>query len=179
MLEVAVAGFEVVRGEVASDWIDVNGHMNVANYLQAFDDAVVTLRKNIGVTEDYVQRGRSTFAVECHMTYQQELKLGDPYVITAQILAYSETGIHQFNRMYHAREHFLAATAESMTLHVDLEQRMVVPWPDDILRALDTLSAEQGEWPYPVEAGRQIRVRKPIFTTVDTATEQQGDLTID
>ena len=64
-------GFEIVSGEVAVDWIDVNGHMNVASYLQAFDDAVVRLRQHLGVTEKYVRDGRSTFAVECHMTYQQ------------------------------------------------------------------------------------------------------------
>jgi hypothetical protein len=79
-----VIGVEIVHGEVASDWIDVNGHMNVANYLQAFDDAVVRLRQDFGVTEDYVRNGHSTFAVECHMTYQRELTLRDPYVTTSQ-----------------------------------------------------------------------------------------------
>jgi acyl-CoA thioesterase FadM len=47
------------------------------------------------------------------MTYQRELTLGDPYVITAQLLAYNSTSLHQFNRMYQADEHFLAATADS------------------------------------------------------------------
>ena len=158
-------GFEIVSGEVAVDWIDVNGHMNVASYLQAFDDAVVRLRQHLGVTEKYVRDGRSTFAVECHMTYQQELKLGDPYFITAQLLAYDSTGLHQFNRMYHADEHFLAATAESMTLHVDLGNRRVVPWPDEILENISDLSVEQSDLPYPVEAGRRIRIRNPIFST--------------
>ena len=165
MLDNAIAGFEVVRGTVMPNWIDVNGHMNVANYLQAFDDAVVKLREEFGLTEDYVRDGRSTFAVECHMTYQRELKLGDPYMITAQVLAYSQTGLHQFNRMYHAEEQFLAATAESMTLHVDLESRKVVPWPDDIRAALDELARRQRDWPYPAEAGRQITMRNPLFST--------------
>ena len=172
MTATGIIGVEMLRGEVATDWIDVNGHMNVANYLQAFDDAVVTLRQNIGVTEDYVQQGRSTFAVECHMTYQQELKLGDPYVITAQVLAYSQTGIHQFNRMYHAEDLFLAATAESMTLHVHLGSRKVVPWPEDIRSALDDLARQQGDWPYPAEAGRKIRIRNPLFATLESVTDQ-------
>ena len=171
MLDRTTTGFEVVRGSVASQWIDVNGHMNVANYLQAFDDAVVRLRKNIGITDGYVRGGRSTFAVECHMTYQQELKLGDPYVITAQLLAYSATGLHQFNRMYHADELFLAATAESMTLHVDLQSRRVVPWPDDVRNALDALAKQQDDWPHPAEAGRRIRVRNPIFTAIQSTKE--------
>lgn len=166
-----VIGIEVARGAVATEWIDVNGHMNVANYLQAFDDAVVNLRQDFGVTDDYVRCGRSTFAVECHMTYQQELRLGDPYFITAQLLAYNSTGIHQFNRMYHAEEHFLAATAESMTLHVDLGRRRVVDWPDEILANIARLSREQGSLPYPAEAGRRIRIRNPIFTTEPTSND--------
>lgn len=153
MLDNAFLGFEVVHGKVADDWIDVNGHMNVANYLQAFDEAVVTLRQNFGITDEYVRGRKSTFAVECHMTYQRELTLGDPYVITAQLLAYNQTGIHQFNRMYHADEHYLAATAESMTLHVDLDRRKVIPWPESILQALRQLTGDQGDLPYPVEAG--------------------------
>lgn len=168
MLENAFLGFEVVHGKVADDWIDVNGHMNVASYLQAFDAAVVTLRQDFGVTDEYVRSRKSTFAVECHMTYQRELQLDDRYVITAQLLAFNRTGVHQFNRMYHADNHYLAATAESMTLHVDLDRRKVIPWPESILRALRHLTGEQGNLPYPVEAGRQIRIRNPLFSTEQT-----------
>ena len=165
MTDADLIGVEVVRGEVVTDWIDINGHMNVANYLQAFDEAVVRLRQDFGVTENYVCNGHSTFAVECHMTYQRELTLGDPYVITAQLLAYNSTSLHQFNRMYHADEYFLAATAESMTLHVNLDRRRVAPWPDEILANISTFCDGQDKLPYPAEAGRQIRIRNAIFST--------------
>ena len=171
MSQQKIIGHEVVSGEVADDWIDVNGHMNVANYLQAFDDAVVRLRQHFGVTEAYVRRGCSTFALECHMTYQRELKLRDPYVITTQLLAYNSSGVHQFNRMYHAGEHYLAATAESMTVHVDLGQRKVVTWPEDILANIAIFSDDQGDLPWPAEAGRRIRVRNPLFSTEPQAND--------
>jgi acyl-CoA thioester hydrolase len=163
--DTVIEGFEIVRGHVAQEWIDVNGHMNVANYLEAFDSAVVTLRERLGVDDDYISRGRSTFAVECHMTYQRELTLDDPYLITTQILGYSRTGLHQFNRMYHAEALYLASTAESMTLHVDLGERKVVPWPDDVVARLDSIVREQGRMPRPRQAGRQIRLKNPLFLT--------------
>jgi len=160
-----IEGFEVVRGRVAEGWIDVNGHMNVADYLGAFDSAVVAFRERLGIDDDYISGGHSTFAVECHMTYQRELTLDVPYLITTQILGYSRTGLHQFNRMYHAEALYLASTAESMTLHVDLGTRKVTPWPDAAIAKLDTAVREQGRMPRPSQAGRQIRLKNPLFLT--------------
>jgi acyl-CoA thioester hydrolase len=159
-----VEGTEVLRGKVRDEWIDVNEHMNVASYLAAFDLAVVEFRERLGVTDDYIKRGRSTFAVECHMTYRRELLLHDPYLITTQVLGYSRTGLHQFNRMYHAAEQSLVATAESMTLHVDLGKRKVVPWPDTVLERLATFAARQHGSERPEQAGRRIEIRNAIYT---------------
>ena len=163
--DTVIEGFEVVRGRVAPEWIDVNGHMNVANYLEAFDSAVVAFRERLGVDDDYISGGCSTFAVECHMTYQRELTLDDPYLITTQVLGYSRTGLHQFNRLYHADELFLGSTAESMTLHIDLGERKVAPWPDTIVARLDAVARGQGPMPRPQQAGRQIRLKNPLFQT--------------
>ena len=165
MLDRTVEGFEIVRGSVAPEWIDVNGHMNVANYLEAFDSAVVAFRERLGVNDDYISSGCSTFAVECHMTYERELTLDDPYLITTQLLGYSRTGLHQFNRMYHADDLYLASTAESMTLHVDLGKRKVVPWPATVMDRLDAAVRRQGRLPRPKQAGRKIEIKNPLFLT--------------
>jgi acyl-CoA thioester hydrolase len=165
VLDTVIEGFEVVSGRVARKWIDVNGHMNVASYLEAFDSAVVAFRERLGVDDDYISRGRSTFALECHMTFERELVLDDPYLITTQVLGYSRTGLHQFNRLYHAEQLYLASTAESMTLHVDLEQRKVVPWPEAVLQKLGTVVDEQGRLPRPKQAGRTIEIRNPLYMT--------------
>ena len=161
--DTAVDGVEVLRDTVPDEWIDVNDHMNVASYLAAFDLAVVAFRERLGVTDDYVASGRSTFAVECHMTWQRELLRDDPYLITTQVLGYSRAGLHQFNRMYHATELYLVSTAESMTLHVDLGRRKVVPWPDAVLERLAALAREQRGSSWPERAGRGIEIRNPIY----------------
>ncbi len=163
-------GIEVVRGQVLPEWIDVNDHMNVAYYVLAFDQGVDTLWDRFGLTEEYIRsRSGSTFAVESHITWQREISEADPYVVTSQILAYDEKRIHQFMRMYHADEHYLAATAEWMNLHVDLELRRVAPWPQEILERIADYVAEQGEYSWPAEAGRVMNIDKPLFTAkVDT-----------
>ena len=158
-------GVEVNAGNVLQEWIDMNGHMNVAYYVLAFDLGVDALWAGFGITEEHIRNKQSsTFAVESHVIYRRELKLDDPYVVTAQILAIDQKRIHQFQRLYHAADGFLAATAEWMNLHVDMTTRRVAPWPDDILDAIQRAAAAQGEWPYPEDAGRTMNIRKPLFS---------------
>ena len=157
-------GTEVSRGRVRADWIDVNGHMNVAYYTLAFDEAVDSLWHSFGITEQHVRDTKSsTFAVESHILYLRELRQDDPYVVTAQILAYDEKRIHQFQRMYHGADGYLAATAEWMNLHVDMAMRRVAPWPEAVLAAIGAVAADQDDWPWPDQAGRRMRVRHPVF----------------
>ncbi len=161
-------GVSIASGKVLPEWIDVNGHMNVAYYVLAFDLGVDALWDQLRITSEYVETSNcSTFAVECHITYQMELKEGAPFVVTSQILAYDEKRIHQFQRLYHADKHYLAATAEWMNLHVDLTSRRVTPWPQSILSALQEFTEHQGVLPKPPEVGQKIKLNNPEFVGVD------------
>lgn len=158
-------GFAIHEGVVRPEWIDINGHMNVAYYVLAFDKAVDDLLARAGVTDDYIREtGGTTFAVESHVTYRQELTEGETYRIESQILAYDEKRVHQFQRMYHAKGNDLAATAEWMNLHVDLATRRVTAWPGFVLRALEELAAAQGASAMPEEAGRRMRIATPLYS---------------
>ncbi|MEX2126224.1 MAG: thioesterase family protein [Woeseia sp.] len=160
-----VQGFIVTGGAVPAEWIDINGHMNVAYYVLAFDKAVDDLWARLGITDEYIRSGAgTTFAVECHVTYQRELREADPYRVTSEILAYDEKRIHQFQRMYHAEENFLAATAEWMNLHVNLETRRVSLWPASVLQALEEFTGSQIESEFPQEAGKRMSIAKPVYS---------------
>ena len=158
-------GIEVPRGTVLPEWIDINDHMNVAYYLLAFDQAVDALWRTFGLTDEYIRsHDSSTIAVESHVTWQREIVEGAPYVITSQILAYDDKRIHQFQRMYHAEDGFLAATCEWMNLHFDKGIRRVAPWPEEIRARIADFADNQGEQPWPAEAGQSMRVKTPLFT---------------
>jgi acyl-CoA thioester hydrolase len=158
------SAYTVTTGVVRPEWIDINGHMNVAYYVLAFDQAVDVLWTELGLTDDYIKEvGGTTFAVESHVTWQRELREGEPYRVTSQILAYDAKRLHQFQRMYHAAEGYLAATCEWLNLHVDLNTRRVGPWPDFVLRALEDFTSRQAGLPYPEEAGKKIRVAKALY----------------
>jgi acyl-CoA thioester hydrolase len=158
-------GIEVARGHVLPEWIDINDHMNVAYYLLAFDHAVDDLWHTFGLTEEYIRtHSSSTIAVESHVTWQREVVENAPYVITTQVLAYDAKRIHQFQRMYHADEGFLAATCEWMNLHFDTSARRVAPWPDEIRARIAEFAENQGCLPWPAEAGRRMHVKVPLYS---------------
>lgn len=158
-------GLEIYRGTVKPEWIDVNGHMNVAYYVLAFDQAVDSLWTRIGITADYVAETRgSTFAVESHVTWQRELRNGDPFVITSQIVAFDQKRIHQFQRLYHAKERYLAATAEWMNLHVDLTTRRVSSWSADTIESIYDVVEMQGDASRPAELGSRMTIKQPLYS---------------
>ena len=162
------AGVLVASGKVLPEWIDVNGHMNVAYYVLACDLGLDPLWDQLGITSEYIESSNcSTFAVECHITYQMELMEDAPLLVTTHFRAYDEKRIHHFQRMYHADKHYLAATAEWLALHVDLTSRRVTPWPQSILSALQKFTERQGILPKPPEVGQKIRLNNPVFTGVD------------
>jgi len=172
-------GILVIDDVVLPEWIDCNGHMNVAYYLLAFDKGVDALWTMAGITNDYIQtRKKSTFAVEAHVTYQQEMHEREPYHVRTQILAIDDKRIHQFQRMYHAERGYLAATAEFLNLHVNLDTRRVCPWPDDILASFTALAESQPEKTIPLEMGKTMQVKRPLFSLskyVSDAPAKAGD----
>lgn len=160
------SGIVVHEGKVLPEWIDVNSHMNVAYYLLAFDHAVDRLWQRFGINEAYIRdTGNSTFAVESHVTWQAELNIDEPFIVTTQLLACDAKRIHQFQRMYHAVDGYLAATGEWMNLHVDLDIRRVTPWPDHILENILAIAKEQGDWRMPDEACSHMQVKAPLYST--------------
>ena len=147
---------ELVRGRVKPDWIDYNGHMNVAYYVLAFDEATDRLFDLAGLDAAYrAARGLSTFAVESHVNYYRELIADTLYRIESQLLAFDDKRLRFFHWMYHAEENFLVATSEWLGLHVDLESRRVVPFPSEIKARLTGLLGEKGA-ALPPQAGRGI-----------------------
>jgi acyl-CoA thioester hydrolase len=144
---------------VEPQWIDYNGHLNMAYYNVLFDRAVDEAYELIGIGLDYLKtHGHSTFTAEAHVRYLRELKEGDPVRVTFQLLDYDAKRIHYFEELNHAEEGWLSATSENMTLHVDMGAKKVVPFPDNILRSLQRMKTAHARLPRPNGAGRAIKM---------------------
>lgn len=152
------APLELHRDTVISEWIDYNGHMNVAYYVLIFDYATDKFLDFVGLDQAYRSSTNcSTFAVEAHVTYQKELAEGDPVRITTQLLGHDRKGIHFVHQMYHAEKDFLAATSEWLNLHVDMERRRVSSFPTSIKERLSEIMAAHRDMEAPAPVGRVIR----------------------
>jgi acyl-CoA thioester hydrolase len=146
---------------IEPQWIDFNGHLNMAYYVVFFDRGVDELYEHIGLGPDYLKaRGHSTMVAEMHVRYLREVHEGTPLRVRCQLLAYDAKRIHLFEELVHATEGWVSATCETMTLHVDMTAKKVTPWPADILDALARLQSAHARLPIPEGAGRNVSMPK-------------------
>jgi acyl-CoA thioester hydrolase len=143
---------EVVRPE----WIDSNGHMNLAFYIVVFDHACDAVFDALDIGTAYRQRtGNSSFVVETHTLYEREATEGDCLRIVSRVLGADAKRLHLFQEMFHAERGDRLATHEQMCLHIDMSSRRTAPWPQDRQDALQA-ALRTALAPVPVEAGRRI-----------------------
>src|SRR5690606_38613125 len=89
------------REAIRPEWIDYNGHLNVAYYVLVFDHATDRFFDRLGLDAAWrAAENRSTFALEQHVMHLRELKLGDSVVVTTQLLDYDARRLHFFHAMY-------------------------------------------------------------------------------
>ena len=147
---------------VEPQWIDYNGHLNVAYYSLLFDRAVDECYALLGIGEDYAKtRNASLFIAEVHIGYRRELEAGDMVRITLQLLDFDDKRLRYAMEMRHAHEGWLAATSEHLSVHVDMKTRRASPFPDDILANLAVMKAAHSRLPMPDYVGRSIAMRRP------------------
>ncbi|HEY3911383.1 MAG TPA: thioesterase family protein [Stellaceae bacterium] len=95
------APFNHYRGEVLPEWIDVNGHMNLAYYSVLFDYATDLLFDAIGIGQQYKRAtNHGTFVVATHNIFEQELLVGEQVRVVSQILDADAKRLHLAHEMY-------------------------------------------------------------------------------
>jgi len=143
--------------QIEPQWIDYNGHLNMAYYNVMFDRAIDELWLRLGIGPGYMkERQGSTFTAECHVRYLREIHLGDPVQISVYLLAADEKRLHTFEELRHARDGWLSATSENMTMHVDMEKRKTAPFPPDIRTMIDAVASAHALLPRPEGVGRNV-----------------------
>ena len=152
---------DVYRGAVPADWIDYNGHMNIAYYMLVFDRASDALFDRLDVGPAYRRRSNHTlYVLEAHITYERELKEGDTLRVTAQLIDADAKRQHFFFATHHAEHGYVAATTEMLALHVDLTGPRSVPFPAEQQSEIDRLLAEHRRLARPAQLGRVIGIRR-------------------
>lgn len=144
---------------VLPDWIDFNGHLNMAYYNVLFDRADDEVFEQIGFGPAYQKSGCTTYTAEFHLCYLRELHEGDQVTVTLQLIDFDEKRFHTFQEIRHA-DGWCAATGEAMTLHVDQSGPRVAPMPAEIYERLARLHRAHRALPAPERLGRSIGLRR-------------------
>ena len=151
------APYELSGGEVKPEWIDYNGHMNLAYYIVLFDQATDALFDELDLGLDYRRsRNLGTFVAETHTRYERELLVGERVRVAVQILAVDDKRMHVAHEMFRLKDGLRSATLESMFLHVDLGARRVMPYPPDLKARVDAAAAAHAHLPRPDWIGRRV-----------------------
>lgn len=152
------------RETVHSDWIDYNGHMNLAYYVLVFDHGTDALLDHVGLDAAYRERaGGSVFVVESHVTYNAEVMLGDDMRIASRVLDVDAKRLRLYHEMWVGDGDIPAATNELMILHVDLKSRRTAPFPGPAFRALTGIWEQHRVLAQPSQVGRGISFQRNAF----------------
>jgi acyl-CoA thioester hydrolase len=158
---------EIVRPE----WIDGNGHMNLAYYVVIFDHATDTFCDLVELGDAYrAATNNGIFAVETHTLYARELTQGERVRVRTHLLGADAKRFHLAHEMIHAGSGERAAMQEILFLHVDLGTRRVAPFPPDLALRMQAAHAAHAMLPPPDWVGRRISLPQAASGGAGAAT---------
>jgi acyl-CoA thioester hydrolase len=142
---------------VRPEWIDHNGHLNLAYYVVVFDHATDVLFDTLGVGLAYRrERNCSNFILETHTLYEREAAEGDGLRVVSHLVAADAKRLHFFHEMFHAGDGFRAAAQELISVHVDLASRRSAPFPPDREAVIRAMLRARAGMAAPDGVGRRI-----------------------
>ncbi len=141
-------------------WIDHNGHMNVAYFVVAFDEATDDVYEDWGLGLDYPSKsGCSVFTLGMNVDYLGEVFEGDALRIESTLLDRDAKRVHYYHEMFQDETDTLVATNECLAMNVNLHSRRSCPFPDEVQVNLNSRVA-RADW--PSRAGRRLGIRRSV-----------------
>ena len=133
--------FASKKRRVRKSWIDYNGHMNVAYYTLAFDQAIDEfLESVIGIRispDEFLKEG--SYALQTQYRYLNELLLGEIFYVSIFVADFNQKQMHLMLEMIAEKDKKLCASCETIMINVDLKQRRSCPYPKFAIKILSRL----------------------------------------
>ncbi|WP_163846203.1 acyl-CoA thioesterase [Pseudooceanicola aestuarii] len=142
------------------EWIDFNGHLNMAYYNVLFDTGVDDAFELLGLSERYMRNtAHTTYSAEFRTRYLRELHLGAQVRVTLRILDHGPKSFHFCQTIQH-QDGWIAATGEGISLHIDQSGPRVAPYPPEIHEKIAAMAADHATLPVPDWVGAPMGLRK-------------------
>jgi acyl-CoA thioester hydrolase len=146
--------------DIEKDWIDYNGHLNMAYYNVIFDRGSDEAFEIMGMGPAYARDRRLTiYTAEAHVCYVRELHLGDKVAVTFHLIDQDDKRLRAYQEIRHA-DGWLAATSETLSLHIDMSGPKVAPFPSDVMTKVEAMRAAHAMLAMPERAGRSIGIKR-------------------
>ena len=124
--------------KIIKEWIDYNGHMNMAYYVLIFDQAWENILNKFQMGgENAEESKRTTMVVETRTTYDSEVKEGDEVEVYVSYFDHDKKRLHLKCEMYEKKTKKLSATIENLSLYIDLDKRKVTEFEDEKVKIMD------------------------------------------
>ncbi len=138
---------------VRPEWLDGNGHMNLAYYVLVFDRGTDAWLDLAGLGAVYRTAGHSVFAVETHTIYRQEVREGAPLHVRSRLVGWAGKRIHLMHEM--VSDTADVAVQEVLFLHMDMASRRPADLMGEAARRVAALAPPAG-WVRPAWLGRHV-----------------------
>lgn len=146
---------------VREQWVDFNGHMSEACYIDAMGERVNALLAEMGIDEEYHAAGGSVFAQETRISYLNEVLLGEQLLVRVLVLNVNHRRLHVYCEMTLGRDGSQVAEVEQIMTHVDLRSRRSAAWPDAVYGMLNEVMEAHREQPRSAFIGQALGLRTP------------------
>ncbi len=124
--------------KIIKEWIDYNGHMNMAYYVLIFDQAWENILNKFQMGGEKAEESkRTTMVVETRTTYDSEVKEGDEVDVYVSYFDHDKKRLHLKCEMYEKKTKKLSATMENLSLYIDLDKRKVTEFEDEKVKIMD------------------------------------------
>ena len=145
---------------IRPEWIDYNGHLNMAYYGVFFDIGADPFSEAMGMGTGYrAATGFTTYAAEFRMRYLREVHADARLRVSLRLIDVGPKAYHYAQELYH-HDGWIAATGEGVTLHVDQRGPKVAAFPPEVKAKLDAALAEHQKEPMPEWVGQPMGLRK-------------------
>ncbi|MCA9133333.1 MAG: thioesterase family protein [Planctomycetales bacterium] len=135
---------------IPEEYLDAMGHMNVAWYTHLFSVAMGGIFKQLGLTWEVMEKHHGgSFALEAHVRYLSEVRIGQAIEIHTRFLARTEKRFHAMHYMFNEDKQDVSATFEAVGAYIDMRTRRMAVMPSDVGQPLDALIAQHAELDWP------------------------------
>ena len=114
---------KVSQGKVKEDWIDYNGHMNMAYYVQCFEESSDFLLEHMDLGYRYaMEEQKGVFVIKCEINYRKEINLHKNFIISLEELVFKGKKLIVGLKMLNENNETIA-DYKILNLNVDLETK--------------------------------------------------------